>query len=147
LGTLPLLIFVICRTGSSNNFLTFCSEVHQARSRKTGAVVALKKILMHNEKDGVRHTGHTRSSRTNFCSVPHNSSARNQAIEALGPHQYIEIGRNGRGAFSKKQCDNLEIFLIQSLTVMQVISANEQSCTWLRHTWTMISPGCWRTLE
>jgi serine/threonine-protein kinase BUR1 len=29
------------------------SEVHRARSRKTGAIVALKKILMHNEKDGV----------------------------------------------------------------------------------------------
>jgi serine/threonine-protein kinase BUR1 len=27
-------------------------EVYKARSRKTGAVVALKKILMHNEKDG-----------------------------------------------------------------------------------------------
>lgn len=27
-------------------------EVHKARSRKNGAVVALKKILMHNEKDG-----------------------------------------------------------------------------------------------
>lgn len=28
-------------------------EVHRARSKKTGAVVALKKIIMHNEKDGV----------------------------------------------------------------------------------------------
>lgn len=27
-------------------------EVHRARSKKTGVVVALKKILMHNEKDG-----------------------------------------------------------------------------------------------
>ena len=27
-------------------------EVHRAKSRQTGAVVALKKILMHNEKDG-----------------------------------------------------------------------------------------------
>lgn len=27
-------------------------EVHRAKSRKSGAVVALKKILMHNEKDG-----------------------------------------------------------------------------------------------
>ncbi|KAI9786860.1 MAG: serine/threonine protein kinase, CMGC, CDC2/CDK sub [Geoglossum umbratile] len=27
-------------------------EVHKARSKKTGAIVALKKILMHNEKDG-----------------------------------------------------------------------------------------------
>lgn len=30
------------------------SEVHRARSKKTGALVALKKIIMHNEKDGVR---------------------------------------------------------------------------------------------
>ncbi len=29
------------------------SEVHKARSRRTGALVALKKIIMHNEKDGV----------------------------------------------------------------------------------------------
>jgi len=29
------------------------SEVHMAKSKKTGALVALKKILMHNEKDGV----------------------------------------------------------------------------------------------
>jgi len=29
-------------------------EVHRARSKKTGAHVALKKIIMHNEKDGVR---------------------------------------------------------------------------------------------
>lgn len=27
--------------------------MHKARSRKNGAIVALKKILMHNEKDGV----------------------------------------------------------------------------------------------
>ncbi|KAM3456942.1 hypothetical protein NHJ6243_007986 [Beauveria neobassiana] len=27
-------------------------EVHRARSKKTGAIVALKKIIMHNEKDG-----------------------------------------------------------------------------------------------
>ena len=33
----------------------YFSEVHKARSRKTGAVVALKKILMHNEKDGVNY--------------------------------------------------------------------------------------------
>lgn len=28
------------------------SEVHRARSRKTNEVYALKKIIMHNEKDG-----------------------------------------------------------------------------------------------
>ena len=31
------------------------SEVHKARSKKTSAIVALKKILMHNEKDGVSY--------------------------------------------------------------------------------------------
>ncbi|CRK17552.1 hypothetical protein BN1723_017551, partial [Verticillium longisporum] len=31
-------------------------EVHRARSRKTNALVALKKIIMHNEKDGVGQT-------------------------------------------------------------------------------------------
>lgn len=30
----------------------FIREVHKARSRKTGTLVALKKIIMHNEKDG-----------------------------------------------------------------------------------------------
>lgn len=33
--------------------LTGDSEVHRARSRKTSELVALKKIIMHNEKDGV----------------------------------------------------------------------------------------------
>ena len=30
-------------------------EVHKARSRRNGSLVALKKIIMHNEKDGVRY--------------------------------------------------------------------------------------------
>lgn len=32
-------------------------EVHRAKSKKTGALVALKKIIMHNEKDGVSRFG------------------------------------------------------------------------------------------
>lgn len=28
-------------------------EVHRAKNKRTGAIVALKKIIMHNEKDGV----------------------------------------------------------------------------------------------
>lgn len=32
-------------------------EVHRAKSKKTGALVALKKIIMHNEKDGVSRSG------------------------------------------------------------------------------------------
>lgn len=34
--------------------LNIYSEVYKARSKKDNAVVALKKILMHNERDGVR---------------------------------------------------------------------------------------------
>lgn len=32
----------------------FSSEVYKARSKRDGSIFALKKILMHNEKDGVR---------------------------------------------------------------------------------------------
>ena len=31
----------------------YSSEVYRGRSRKAGSIVALKKILVHNEKDGV----------------------------------------------------------------------------------------------
>lgn len=46
------------------------SEVHKARSKHTGALVALKKIIMHHEKDGVRHDtflGHYTSSERRLC--------------------------------------------------------------------------------
>ncbi len=52
-------IVLLCRSASLSVFMHSsdsnlpCSEVHRARSRKTGALVALKKIIMHNEKDGV----------------------------------------------------------------------------------------------
>ena len=32
------------------------SEVYKARTKRTGSIVALKKILMHHEKDGVSLT-------------------------------------------------------------------------------------------
>lgn len=34
-------------------FMLFYSEVHKARNKRTGEFVALKRILMHNEKEGV----------------------------------------------------------------------------------------------
>lgn len=43
-------VFVLLDRLSANSHP---SEVHRARSKKTGALVALKKIIMHNEKDGV----------------------------------------------------------------------------------------------
>ena len=41
--------FGVCPPGANVG----CSEVHRARSKRTGALYALKKIIMHNEKDGV----------------------------------------------------------------------------------------------
>lgn len=38
---------------SSRVFLSACREVFKARHRKTGQKVALKKVLMENEKEGV----------------------------------------------------------------------------------------------
>lgn len=38
---------------TNKKIFTNSSEVYKARSKRSGAIVALKKILMHNEKDGV----------------------------------------------------------------------------------------------
>lgn len=50
------LVFPIQCTVVNADYLS--SEVHRARSKKTGALVALKKIIMHNEKDGVGAPSH-----------------------------------------------------------------------------------------
>lgn len=60
--------------------LTWNSEVHRARSKKTGASVALKKIIMHHEKDGVRTATIRRNERPHLTApVSHHSLARDQA--------------------------------------------------------------------
>lgn len=45
------------REGTTANEHLEHSEVHKARSKKSGGLVALKKIIMHNEKDGVSSRG------------------------------------------------------------------------------------------
>jgi hypothetical protein len=42
------------------------SEVYKGRSLKTNAIVAMKKILVHNEKDGVRCPDYRSSLRPRF---------------------------------------------------------------------------------
>lgn len=44
-------------------------EVHRAKSKKTGKLVALKKIIMHNEKDGVSRTGAKRPTTARACAA------------------------------------------------------------------------------
>jgi hypothetical protein len=45
-------------------------EVYKARSKKDGSIVALKKILMHNEKDGVRSFDHGQHYQRLIESIP-----------------------------------------------------------------------------
>jgi hypothetical protein len=79
------------------------SEVHRAKSRKTGAVVALKKILMHNEKDGVGFSISTTLRRpTDVYVVSHYSLERNKASEASSPPKYIAARGNGCRAFPEE---------------------------------------------
>lgn len=63
---------------------TIFSEVHRARSKKTGALVALKKIIMHNEKDGVSAPLQEPLilGFSDNCLVPYYGSSGNQAAEA-----------------------------------------------------------------
>jgi cell division FtsZ-interacting protein ZapD len=75
------------------------SEVHRARSKKTGAMVALKKIIMHHEKDGVRTElaqQHQRQHLTNL--VSHHSPARDQVAQAPLACQCATAGGYGRRA-------------------------------------------------
>lgn len=46
---------ILCYHTTGYRYAKFSSdsEVYKARSKRYGSVVALKKILMHNEKDGV----------------------------------------------------------------------------------------------
>jgi hypothetical protein len=58
--------------------------VHKARNKRTGEYVALKRILMHNEKEGVRkiHGSYDDIPHVNTYIDSYNSNERNQNFEA-----------------------------------------------------------------
>ena len=56
-------------------------EVHRAKSKKTGAIVALKKILMHNEKDGFPITALREIKLLKLLSHPNVLSLMEMAVE------------------------------------------------------------------
>lgn len=81
------------------------SEVHRARSKKTGALVALKKIIMHHEKDGVSLTPTQKQQSSNHpkerqfltaSPVSHHRSARNQAAQAAVAQKHSAPREHGR---------------------------------------------------
>jgi serine/threonine protein kinase len=78
-------------------------EVHRARSRKTGASVALKKIIMHHEKDGVgKLSPQSISTSANMpCLVSNHGAARNQASQVTITSKYPQAGRHGRRTSNK----------------------------------------------
>lgn len=64
------------------------SEVYKGVEKATGFVVALKKIIMNNEKEGVSwFDGEMNGLRIKAygCLVSHHRSTRNKAIEAAPP--------------------------------------------------------------
>ena len=77
---------------------TLNSEVHRARYRKTGALVALKKIIMHNEKDGVSQGASNTMkaySQLTLNPVSHYGSSRDQATQTFITSQCLETGGYG----------------------------------------------------
>ena len=59
-------------------------EVHKARSRRIGAIVALKKILMHNEKDGFPITALREIKLLKMLSHPNVLQLEEMAVERKG---------------------------------------------------------------
>jgi hypothetical protein len=47
------MIIVASKRKKESVFILLYREVHKARNKRTGEFVALKRILMHNEKEGV----------------------------------------------------------------------------------------------
>lgn len=69
--------------------------VSKARSKKTGAVVALKKIIMHNEKDGFPITALREVKLLKMLSHPNILRLEEMAVER--PHGET-LGRHAREA-------------------------------------------------
>lgn len=71
------------------------SEVYKARSKRNRSIVALKKILMHNEKDGVSFNYVLRKVPADHCIlVSHYSPARGKASQDAIASEYSATSGN-----------------------------------------------------
>lgn len=72
-------------------------EVWKASARKNSSTVALKKILVHNEKDGVSGPP-ARADQfiLRHDAVPNHRVARDQIAQDAFPSERAEVGGNGR---------------------------------------------------
>lgn len=75
------------------------SEVYKARSKKDNSVLALKKILMHHEKEGVCFTCNLPPLYTPadlLCKVPDYRNSRDQDFEGAFSSKCLAAQRDGR---------------------------------------------------
>lgn len=63
-----------------SNLCAYNSKVYKARNGKTGKLMALKRIRMKNEKDGVSDSINNEEGYSYILSVSYYRSERNQAI-------------------------------------------------------------------
>ena len=101
-----------------------CSEVHKAIQKSTGKVVALKRILMHNEKEG----------------MPVTALREIKILKALKHDCIVNIldmfvvRSKLRNSFSSRY-----------LSSHQAMRRTHSRCTWYSPTWIMIWQVFWRT--
>jgi serine/threonine protein kinase len=123
------------------------SEVYKARSKKTSAVVALKKILMHNEKDGVcLLQGFPFPPQILMaCQFPITALREIKLLKML---QHTNILRLDEMAIEKNRgLKPLFLAFQRFLTLgLQMEGRRSRACTWSHLTWTTISLDCLRTL-
>ncbi|KFL61607.1 serine/threonine-protein kinase bur1 [Trichophyton rubrum CBS 118892] len=76
-------------------------EVYKARSKRAGSLVALKKILMHNEKDGVgsiwEYSWRMHTADPNIGLVSNHCPTRDQTSQDTITSKHITASRNGSG--------------------------------------------------
>jgi hypothetical protein len=75
--------------------------VYKARSKKDNSIMALKKILMHHEKEGVSiHLTLPRQLLLTPCcyTVPNYCNSRDQVVEGAFSSKYLAAQGDGRGA-------------------------------------------------
>ncbi|KUJ20198.1 Pkinase-domain-containing protein [Mollisia scopiformis] len=115
-------------------------EVHRAKSRKTGAIVALKKILMHNEKDGFPITAlreikllkllsHPNVLKLEEMAVEHHTKPTDKRKRAImymvTPYMDHDLSGLLENPTVKLQESHIKCYLLQLLEGLRYLHANQ----------------------
>jgi len=111
--------------------------VSKARSKRTGNVVALKKILMHNEKEGFPITALREVKLLKLLSHPNILRLEEMAVERQqGSFRLTEM---------RQACQTGLTYTYSQATTKARLARNVRRYTWSRRTWTTTSAACSRT--